>query len=135
LGQDLPDRVGKTTVIDAIGEVLAERGVPGAAIDLDWLRRGWPAPPDDPLNNRLERTARGAVCRVHLEAGAPVSVGAGGRAGAGRSGPSGGSPVPRSPWTGCVAAGPPRRTTPSTIVWNGRPSARSAGCTSRPGHR
>ena len=69
--------VGKTTVIDAIGEVLAERGVPGAAIDLDWLRRVWPAPPDDPFNNRLERTALGAVCRVHLEAGAQVIVAAG----------------------------------------------------------
>src|SRR5699024_1454728 len=69
--------VGKTTVIDAIGEVLAERGVPGAAIDLDRLRRGWPAPPDDPFTNRLERTALGAVCRVHLEAGAQVIVAAG----------------------------------------------------------
>src|SRR5699024_9094455 len=82
--------VGKTTVIDAIGEVLAERGVPGAAIDLDWLRCGWPAPPDDPFNNRLERTALGAVCRVHLEAGAQVIVAAGGPEG-GEDGPPSGT--------------------------------------------
>lgn len=69
--------VGKTTVIDAIGEVLAARRIPGAAIDLDWLRRGWPAPPDDRFNNRLELANLRAVSRVHLEAGAQVIVAAG----------------------------------------------------------
>lgn len=69
--------VGKTTVIDAIGEILAERGLPGAAFDLDWLRRGWPAPPEDRFNNRLERASLRAVSQVHLEAGAQVIVAAG----------------------------------------------------------
>lgn len=69
--------VGKTTVTDAIGEILAERGVPGAALDLDWLRRGWPAPPEDRFNNRLELANLRAVSRVHREAGARVIVAAG----------------------------------------------------------
>jgi Ni2+-binding GTPase involved in maturation of urease and hydrogenase len=29
---------GKTTVVDAIGDVLRRRRVPNAVIDLDWLR-------------------------------------------------------------------------------------------------
>src|SRR5699024_12260922 len=35
---------GKTTVIDAIGDVLAERGGSEAARDTGWLGRGPPAP-------------------------------------------------------------------------------------------
>lgn len=44
---------GKTTTADAIGELLAARGVPYAVIDLDWLRNGGPAPADDPFNERI----------------------------------------------------------------------------------
>ncbi|MFI7277700.1 hypothetical protein [Streptomyces sp. NPDC049879] len=44
---------GKTSVADAAGELLAEAGVPHAVLDLDWLRRAWPAPPGDPFNGAL----------------------------------------------------------------------------------
>jgi hypothetical protein len=44
---------GKTTTADAIGELLAARGIPYAVIDLDWLRNGGPAPADDPFNERI----------------------------------------------------------------------------------
>ena len=69
--------VGKTTAVDAIGEELAARGVPGAAIDLDWLRRAWPAPADDPFHHRLELTNLQSVAATMREAGARVLLAAG----------------------------------------------------------
>jgi predicted kinase len=51
---------GKTTVAGTLGDLLAERRVPHAVIDVDWLRRCWPAPPGDPFN--------GAVTLVNLRA-------------------------------------------------------------------
>lgn len=61
---------GKTSVADAAGDLLAAAGIPHAVIDLDWLRRSWPAPADDPFH--LELTLRNLrdVARNHLEAGA-----------------------------------------------------------------
>lgn len=69
--------VGKTTAVDAIGEELAARGVPGAALDLDWLRRAWPAPPGDPFHSRLELANLRAVAANLREAGARVLLAAG----------------------------------------------------------
>ena len=69
--------VGKTTTTDAIADELEVRSIPGAAFDLDWLRRAWPAPPDDRFNNRLELAALDAVSAVHRDAGAQVLVAAG----------------------------------------------------------
>lgn len=69
--------VGKTTTTDAIADELEARSIPGAALDLDWLRRAWPAPSDDRFNSRLERAALRAVSAVHREAGAQVLVAAG----------------------------------------------------------
>ena len=37
-------RVGKTTVAAAVGDLLRERQVANAVVDLDELRRAWPAP-------------------------------------------------------------------------------------------
>jgi adenylylsulfate kinase len=42
---------GKTATADALGDLLEEKGAPGAVIDLDWLRRSWPSHPDDPFNH------------------------------------------------------------------------------------
>ncbi|MFC7619589.1 AAA family ATPase [Microlunatus sp. GCM10028923] len=42
--------VGKTTVLDALGDHLAAEGIPGAAADLDELGRLWPNPPGDGFN-------------------------------------------------------------------------------------
>ncbi|GAA1487778.1 AAA family ATPase [Brachybacterium sacelli] len=69
--------VGKTTVTDAVGEELAARGIPSSALDLDWLRRSWPTPADDPFHHRLELATLQAVVEVHRSAGAQVLVAAG----------------------------------------------------------
>lgn len=69
--------VGKTTTADAIGDELEERGVPGAVIDLDAIRRGWPAPPGDRFNGAMELANLRSVARNYREAGAEVLVAAG----------------------------------------------------------
>jgi adenylylsulfate kinase-like enzyme len=37
--------IGKTTVAVAVGDLLREREVANAVVDLDELRRAWPSPP------------------------------------------------------------------------------------------
>jgi adenylylsulfate kinase len=69
--------VGKTTVAEAIGDELEGRDVPGAVIDLDAIRRGWPAPPGDRFNSAIELANLRAVARNYREAGAEVLVAAG----------------------------------------------------------
>ncbi|MGI8869649.1 MAG: adenylyl-sulfate kinase [Mycobacteriales bacterium] len=44
---------GKTTIAYAIGDLLDAKGIPGAMIDLDALRSGWPAPDGDRFNTRI----------------------------------------------------------------------------------
>ncbi|MET8756910.1 hypothetical protein [Lentzea sp. NPDC004782] len=39
-----PVGIGKTTVAEAVGDVLAAASVPHAVIDLDWLRHCTPKP-------------------------------------------------------------------------------------------
>jgi hypothetical protein len=60
---------GKTTAADAVGNWLQTRGVPGALIDLDAIRRSWPSPPDDPFNNAMELRNLAALARNYLESG------------------------------------------------------------------
>lgn len=62
--------VGKTTTAAAIGARLAEQGVPHAMIDLDELRRSWPAPPGDPFQQDLELANLRAVATVYRQHGA-----------------------------------------------------------------
>lgn len=69
--------VGKTTVAEAIGELLRERSRPHAVIDLDWLRRGWPAPADDPFNAALGVQNLRSVVANYVAAGAQRLVLAG----------------------------------------------------------
>lgn len=69
--------VGKTSTADALGDELEERGVPGAVIDLDAIRRGWPAPPGDRFNNAIELANLRDVTQNYREAGAEVLVAAG----------------------------------------------------------
>lgn len=61
--------VGKTSVADAVGDLLTDRGIPNAVIDLDWLRNTWPAPADDPFNSRIELANLAAVVEVFRHAG------------------------------------------------------------------
>lgn len=55
---------GKTTVAEVVADLLRERGVPYAWIDVDVLRRAYPTAADDPLGQ--------AVALDHLEAMAGV---------------------------------------------------------------
>lgn len=51
--------------------------IPYAAIDLDWLRNTWPAPPDDPFNTALELENLAAVAANFRRAGVRFLVLAG----------------------------------------------------------
>ncbi len=64
-----PIGVGKTTVTQSIGQVLAEAGVPHAAIDMDWLRNSWPHPAGDRFNTRVGFSNLAAVAANFREAG------------------------------------------------------------------
>jgi hypothetical protein len=44
---------GKSTVMEAVGDLLVERGIPSSMIDLDFLGQVYPPPPDDPVLNGL----------------------------------------------------------------------------------
>ncbi|WP_262348083.1 adenylyl-sulfate kinase [Cellulosimicrobium cellulans] len=68
---------GKSTTADHVGELLAERGVPHAVVDLDELRRSWPAPPGDPFQQDLELENLRAVAAVYRRRGAARLVLAG----------------------------------------------------------
>jgi adenylylsulfate kinase len=69
--------VGKTSVAEAIGAVLGLDGVPNAVVDLDWLRRAWPAPIDDRFNERLALANLASVARNFADVGIDLLVIAG----------------------------------------------------------
>ena len=61
---------GKTSVADALGDLLAAAEVPHAVIDVDWLRRSWPSPPGDPFNGGMTLRNLRAVAGNYRQAGA-----------------------------------------------------------------
>ena len=69
--------VGKTSVAEAIGDLLTRRGLPHAVIDLDWLRRCWPSPAGDPFQLAVTLRNLRAVAGTFREAGAERLVLAG----------------------------------------------------------
>jgi hypothetical protein len=69
--------VGKTTIADAVGDLLREANVPGAVVDIDWLRNAWPAPSDDRFNMALAMRNLRATSANFLDAGATRLVLAG----------------------------------------------------------
>ena len=60
---------GKTTTAAAVAEVLIARAVPHAVVDLDQLRRAWPAPPGDRFHSALGLRNLAAVAREYRSAG------------------------------------------------------------------
>lgn len=68
---------GKTTTAAAVVELLRDRQVPNALIDLDELSRAWPPPADDRFNSRLALRNLQAVAKNYVEGGARVLVVAG----------------------------------------------------------
>ncbi|WP_328471756.1 adenylyl-sulfate kinase [Actinoplanes sp. NBC_00393] len=61
---------GKTSAAEALGDLLAAQGIPHAVLDVDWLRRAWPAPPGDPFNGAITLRNLRAVAANFVEAGA-----------------------------------------------------------------
>lgn len=68
---------GKSTTADRLGEELERRGVPGAVIDVDELRRSWPAPNGDPFREKMTLANLRAVAGNYRAGGAQVIVAAG----------------------------------------------------------
>lgn len=68
---------GKTTTADQLGEELEKRGIPGAVIDVDWLRRAWPSSLEDPFQFELALANMRAVAAQFYAHGAQVIVAAG----------------------------------------------------------
>jgi adenylylsulfate kinase-like enzyme len=68
---------GKTTVADAVGELLVGRGTPHAVVDLDQLRLSWPPPAGDRFNNAMELANLASVAQNYWTAGARRLVMAG----------------------------------------------------------
>lgn len=68
---------GKSSVAEEISELFVFSDVAHGVIDLDALRRGWPAPEGDPFNTSLERRNLAAVAANFAHAGAQVLVVAG----------------------------------------------------------
>ena len=62
--------VGKTTVAEAVGDLLAVRGVPHAVVDLDQLSRCWPPPAGDRFNRAMELRNLRSVTANYRAAGA-----------------------------------------------------------------
>ena len=48
-----PVGAGKSTTMNALSELLQERGIPHAAIDMDCLRWVYPSPPGDPFASQI----------------------------------------------------------------------------------
>ena len=61
--------VGKSATLQALGAVLAERRLPHALVDFDYLSLAWPAPADDPFNLRLGLRNLTDVAGNYREAG------------------------------------------------------------------
>lgn len=65
---------GKTTTAERLGNELKQFDVPGAVIDVDWLRRSWPSPSNDRFRTALARENLHAIASNFREAGAEVLI-------------------------------------------------------------
>lgn len=69
-----PVGVGKTTVSDAVSEILIERSIPHAVIDLDNLRYAFPRPSKDPFHAELGYKNLAAVWKNYKDVGVTFIV-------------------------------------------------------------
>ncbi|MFE6961610.1 hypothetical protein [Streptomyces sp. NPDC057696] len=69
--------VGKTSVAEAMGALLVNAQIPGAVMDLDWLRQSWPTPTADRFNTGMLLQNLRCVAGNYLAAGATRLVLAG----------------------------------------------------------
>ncbi|MEQ6899407.1 AAA family ATPase [Microbacterium sp. KR10-403] len=65
---------GKTTTAEMLGGMVRQRGIPGAVIDVDWLRRSWPSPAGDPFQSTLAMENMQAITANFRRAGARLIV-------------------------------------------------------------
>jgi hypothetical protein len=65
---------GKTTTAEVLGDEVRQRGIPGAVIDVDWLRRSWPSPAGDPFRTALALANMQAITANSRRAGARLLV-------------------------------------------------------------
>ncbi|MEZ2370349.1 hypothetical protein [Arthrobacter sp. RCC_34] len=69
--------VGKTSVLDHVGDRFAEAELPFALFDVDWFHRSWPVAPDDPGNVRVEAENVRAVWNNYQRSGPRTPIIAG----------------------------------------------------------
>lgn len=69
--------VGKSTLAEAIAALLSARRIPNAYLDMDEVRRKWPAPADDPFNSALAMQNLSSLSTNFVRAGAERLVLAG----------------------------------------------------------
>jgi adenylylsulfate kinase-like enzyme len=67
---------GKTTTAERLGDELERRSIPGAVIDVDWLRRAWPASADDPFQTIVALENLQSIASNFRRAGAHVLIAA-----------------------------------------------------------
>ncbi|WFR67981.1 hypothetical protein P9139_06365 [Curtobacterium flaccumfaciens] len=65
---------GKTTTAEVLGDEVRQRGIPGAVIDVDWLRRSWPSPAGDPFRTALVLENLQSITANFRRAGARLIV-------------------------------------------------------------
>ncbi|MFT7710779.1 hypothetical protein ACMT9Y_07445 [Clavibacter tessellarius] len=61
--------VGKSAVLDHLGDLLAAEGTPSALMDVDGFHRSWPTAPGDPDDVLVEARAMAATWAAYRTAG------------------------------------------------------------------
>lgn len=69
--------VGKTSVLDHLGDLFEGDGLPFSLFDVDWFHRSWPTAPDDQRNVITEAANMRAVWSNYLATGARTPIVAG----------------------------------------------------------
>ena len=61
--------IGKSTLLEHLGDQLAAAGAPFALMDVDWFHRSWPPAPQDPSNVLVEAENIAAVWSAYRRSG------------------------------------------------------------------
>ncbi|PWJ52511.1 hypothetical protein SAMN06264364_1193 [Quadrisphaera granulorum] len=61
--------IGKSTLLEHLGDQLAAAGTPFALMDVDWFHRSWPPAPHDPSNVVVEAENIAAVWAAYQRGG------------------------------------------------------------------
>ncbi|WP_285042303.1 AAA family ATPase [Plantibacter sp. LMC-P-059a] len=69
--------VGKSSVLDHLGDHFARAGLPFSLFDVDWFHRSWPSAGEDPDNVLTEAKNLRAVWQNYLETGPRTPIVAG----------------------------------------------------------